>query len=290
MTRTLLLCGGLLVAGLLGSHPLRAQAILAGQTVGATYIDLIPDRVVSTTRTANNILDSLDIDADGRFDLRFDASYFTTSFSSLAETRTLPLHDNVAIYSASKSPLVFSFTSNDSIQQRIAQPSPTLPPNVWGSRSTIYGTSSFTISASSPAGGQSYGAWLDGKDHYMGVRLRASAAGDWRYGWVRLQATSNSTLVIKDYALSGSTPLAQQPAQAAGWQFYPVPATNLLTVQAATTTTGQLTLSDAQGRVHLRQAFTGLRQQLDLSALAAGLYLVRLETSAGSFAQRITKQ
>jgi hypothetical protein len=150
-----------------------------------------------------------------------------------------------------------------------------------------------TRNGQDPGGGHYYGAWLDRQDHYLGVRLRTSPARAWRYGWARLQVASTGgpvTLVVKDYAVGSSTPLAQLSARAAGWQLYPVPTAGLLTVQSATATTGQLTISDAQGRVHLRRPFTGTSQQLDLSALATGLYLVRIETNAGSFSQRITRQ
>ena len=109
---------------------------------------------------------------------------------------------------------------------------------------------------------------------------------------MRLQVTSTAdpvSLTIKDYAL-GSSVLAQQPARAAGWQVYPVPATQLLTVQSAAATTGRLTIGDVCGRVQFSAPFADTSQQLDLSALAASLYTLRLETSAGSFIQRITKQ
>jgi len=292
MKHSLLIYGWLLVAGLLGSQSLRAQGVVAGQKFGITYVDIPDIPLGAATSGPYTQLDSLDLDADGRFDLRFTAYASSSSFESAA--RVLPLHDNVAIYSGSQSPVIVGFALNDSIKQRIAQPTPTLPPNVWSSRSTIYPSapSYLTYEAYSPPSSQSYGNWLDAKDHYMGVRLRSTAAAGWRYGWVRIQVYSYANAVIftvKDYALSPIL-LAQQPARAAGWHLYPVPTNNLLTVQSATAATGQLILSDAQGRVHLRQAFTGTSQQLDLSALAAGLYLIRLQTSAGSFTQRITKQ
>ncbi|MVN77919.1 T9SS type A sorting domain-containing protein [Hymenobacter sp. HMF4947] len=294
MHRSLLACG-VLGAMLLGSQPVYAQYILAGRAAGATYVDLVPDKVLVARKTGvSNALDSLDLDADGRFDLRLAAYTNTSNFPSEAETRVLPLHDNVAIYSASQAPYIVAFASNDSIQQRMAQPSPTAPPNVWGSRSTIYpyGSSFLTRFGNNPAGIQSFGYWLGGQEHYLAVRLRTGLAAGWRYGWVRLQVTNTAdpvSLTIKDYAL-GSSVLAQQPARAAGWQIYPVPTTQLLTVQAAIATTGRLTIGDVCGRVHLSTSFTGTSQQLDLSALAAGLYTLRLETSTGNFTQRIAKQ
>lgn len=85
--------------------------------------------LTATKAGVNNRLDSLDLDADGRFDLHFAAYTNISHFPSESETRVLALHGKVAIYSASQAPSIAGFTSNDSIQQRIGQPSATLPPN-----------------------------------------------------------------------------------------------------------------------------------------------------------------
>ncbi|RZK29490.1 MAG: T9SS type A sorting domain-containing protein, partial [Hymenobacter sp.] len=155
------------------------------------------------------------------------------------------------------------------------------------------GSSYLTHQGNNPAGLQAYGAWLGTQDRYLGVRLRSSAAAGWRYGWVRLQVTSSTnpvTLVLKDYAL-GTTLLAQQPAQAAGWQIYPTQVTDQLTLEPPTPTgQSQVTVADLCGRAVARAVVSGRRQQVSLAGLAAGVYLVQLDTPTGHFVQRIVKQ
>ncbi|TGE17566.1 T9SS type A sorting domain-containing protein [Hymenobacter elongatus] len=146
--------------------------------------------------------------------------------------------------------------------------------------------------AGSERGVQSFGAWLDGQDGYLGVRLRTNDV--WRYGWVRVQvasvATDQLTIIVKDCALP-NTVLGKQSARATGWQIYPVPATDQVLVLApATAGPGHITISDACGRRHVAAVLAGPRQSLDLSGLAAGVYVLRTATPTGSFTQRITKQ
>lgn len=70
----------------------QAQYIVAGRAAGATYVDLVPDKVLVARKTGvSNALDSLDLDADGCFDLRLAAYTNSSTFPSEAETRLLPL-------------------------------------------------------------------------------------------------------------------------------------------------------------------------------------------------------
>lgn len=133
----------------------------------------------------------------------------------------------------------------------------------------------------------------------MGVRLRTMPLGQWRYGWLQVQVLpmpnasiadfSEVTLLLKGYALASKV-LASRPALAAGWQVGPIPTSGRLTVTAPAATTGQLALLDVCGRTRLATAFAGTQQQLDLSALAAGMYLLRITTATGSLVQRVVKQ
>ncbi|MBF9223892.1 T9SS type A sorting domain-containing protein [Hymenobacter ruricola] len=74
---------------------------------------------------------------------------------------------------------------------------------------------------------------------------------------------------------------------AAAWNAYPNPATDAVTIGADLATGGQvqLDLLDALGRTVRHQAFTApagaLRQALDLSGLAPGLYVLRLTPPTG---------
>ncbi|MBF9143562.1 T9SS type A sorting domain-containing protein [Hymenobacter properus] len=292
--RLLLFC--LITVALAMPQGVRAQYILPGQRAGATYVDLIPDKTVAAQRPGTTeAKDSLDLDADGRYDLRINAVVSTVNFPSFSESRVMPLHDNVSIYSSSQAPAILRFAGNDTIQQRIPQPNPPLPPNAWGSRSTIYayGPSWLTRAGNNPAGIQSFGYWLDGQDGYLGIRLRSSTTGSWRYGWVRIQAITNSTnsttIVVKDYALANLA-LAQRTASAAGWQVAPIPATAWVTVKPPTPTSGQITVVDALGKVHLSGSFSPTNARFDISGLAAGVYFMQIKTTREAFLERMVKE
>jgi hypothetical protein len=286
----------LITAQLTHSQQVCAQYILAGQTASTTYVDLLPDKAVSAQRSVlNEAQDSLDLDADGRYDLRLNPVVSAASYPSYAESRIMPMHDDVAIYSSSQSPYIIRFAGADTVQQRIQQPNPTIPPNVWGSRSTIYqyGSSWLTLAGSNPAGSQLFGQWLDGQDGYLGVRLRNGPAGTWRYGWVRVQSpavsTGSATIVIKDYALS-STALSQNTASSRGWHIYPIPTADWLTVKPPTPATGQLIVVDAVGRARLSAPLSTTGNQLDISSLAEGVYILQIKTATQTTTERIIKQ
>jgi hypothetical protein len=97
-------------------------------------------------------------------------------------------------------------------------------------------------------------------------------------------------LNIQAYALA-TVPLSLQVAHTAGWQVYPTAVADQLTLEPPTAgERGQVTVHDLCGRPVLQQALSGARQQLNLTGLASGCYLVRLDTPTGHFVQRIAKQ
>jgi len=268
---------------------------MAGQRVNATYVDLVPDRTMTAQRTGPvEVRDSLDLDADGRFDLQINPIVTSVNFPSFSESRIMPLHNDVAIYSTSQGPVIIQFASNDTIQERMRQAYPQLP-NVWSSRSTMYANIPpwLTRTGNNPAGIQNYGYWVGGQDGYVGVRLRSGTTGAWRYGWVRAQTIVNSTvsatIVVKDYALTNLA-LSQRSTLALGWQVSPVPTTAWISIKPPTPVSGQLTVVDAVGRVRLSAQFSPANAQFDLSGLPAGVYFMRLKTAREIFTQRIIKQ
>ncbi|MDO7887408.1 T9SS type A sorting domain-containing protein [Hymenobacter cheonanensis] len=292
----------LITIGLLGMSLAHAQCILAGQTAGATYVDVVPDKRLSATLAGDHSQkDSLDLDGDGRFDLQFRVSLSTSLYPNVMSS-VRALHDDVALAQYTYVDYVKNYLSRDTIQQRLVNAFPALSIEpVWVDKASIkydYSAGRLTYKTGSPGGPQGSGLWLDGKDGYTAVRLRTTALGPWRYGWVRLQVLpainlstndySEVTILVKDYAFT-TTVLATWPASAAGWQLTPIPTAERLTVTAPAATTGQLVLRDVCGRVCLAADFAGKQQQLDLSTLAAGVYVLRITTAAGSLVQRVVK-
>ncbi|MCC2548003.1 T9SS type A sorting domain-containing protein [Hymenobacter sp. BT175] len=278
-----------------------AQSIIAGATAGVRHVDISPDRVVAVTRPAGpnttvQQFDSLDLDSDGRFDLRLVA--FSTTWSQAGRTGTsseallLPLHTDVEIAAASGGPVIIGFTPSSEIQSSLPPPtgSPSLP-NIWANPSNLYRNAALAHIETNPAGGRSYGYWNSGQDIYAGVRLRSTAGAGWAYGWVGLQVSNltlqSITLTIKGYAFEQLI-LATPQAAARTWQLYPNPAAEILRLR--TERSGQLRLLDAAGRVVQQHILTaGGEQELSIATLPAGIYLLELTTAAGRTTQRLHK-
>ncbi|MEM1319261.1 MAG: T9SS type A sorting domain-containing protein [Bacteroidota bacterium] len=71
---------------------------------------------------------------------------------------------------------------------------------------------------------------------------------------------------------------------------FPNPTTNWLHLQSTPTSTGQLQLLDATGRLLLQQAFTGGAQRLDLSRYSSGLYFLHINIGKQRIAAKVIKQ
>lgn len=301
--RDSLLIIGCLVGLLLGASQLgRAQYILAGQTVGATYTGLALTKTLHVQLqypSAVNYVasDSLDLNADGRFDLRFSIFGNTPSGpgTSWAFWGTLKvLHSNVNALTHSEVSTVKNLSYGDTIQVKTFN-TPTPHPFIWTSNPT---RDYMLCSASSISSAANYGLWMDGQDGYLAFRIRPNSLGQWRYGWVRMQALpvqynvikyGYMDIIIKDYALTTGI-LNGRAAMAAGWQIYPTLVADHIQVQSPLATTGNLTITDACGRLLQHAQLAAAGQQLNLSALAPGLYFLHVQTATGSFVQRLVKQ
>lgn len=307
MLRPLLLLAGLVLTSIHAGHA-QAQYTFAGQTAGTAYTSLTPF-VVLTGRAdysaggGTSQQYEADVDTDGRADLRFQASGTVTLGSYGSHSLSVwARHGDVQLYAATESPTgpaCVSLASGDTLQAVMHRRTAAGTRGSWSdgslihNGSTYYDPFSLSLVASGALGPYSGGGWLDGQEHYLGFRLRANAAAPWRYGWLLAQATSTSnpaTLIVKGYALA-SQPLSLLPPQAGGWQVYPTQVADQLTIQLPVgMRTGWATVFDLYGRNVVDAELLGSQQQLRLSALAAGVYIVQLATPAGRFAQRIIKR
>lgn len=274
---------------LLATTTLHAQSLLAGQTTSVNYASFTPAISLVANSSYNNgagggeiKTQSVDLDGDGRFDVEFRAygnMQVPTLYQSFSNTASA-LHTDVQFYGS------VSLSTTNVIQQSMSYANSTGSVGSWGTSAV------FTNYYFNPTTPNSYtGDWVDKQDHYIGIRLRSSASAAWRYGWIRVQVTSYNgpaSLLVKDYALT-NTALAVQSAQAAGWQVYPTYVTGQLTIVPPAAAVAQLTLRDLCGRVQLQAVLPATSSQLDLSALAAGVYVLELEAKAGRFSQRISK-
>lgn len=289
----------------------QAQYTLAGQVAGTASVTLTPvvslsgQAIYSAAGGGSAQSQPLDIDSDSRVDLVISATGYAGSAGNYpSHSAAIQLkHPDIELYTAAAvnaaGPTCFGLASGDTLQPVMHQRNAAGVVGTWSSGSTAYnGVTTYNPLALSTVAngalGQYWaGDWHDLQMHYVGFRLRASPTAPWRYGWLRLQATSIAnpvTLNLQAYALA-TTALGVQSARAAGWQLYPTQVADWLILEPPTAAgRGQVTVQDLCGRPVLRAALSGSRQQLDLVGLAAGCYLVQFDTPAGHFVQRIVKQ
>lgn len=303
MQRHLLLLAGLVLTGI---HPIQAQAPynFAGQTAGTASVSLTPFVVLTGQAyySAGGEVSQheVDLDNDGRPDLRLSASGPAQVRYASHSTGVVVRHSDMQLYTAieSRGPAGVSLASGDTLQPVMHRRTAAGTRGSWsdGSNSyngvTHYNPFLLSLDAYGALGFYSAGGWLDMQEHYLGFRLRAHAAAPWRYGWLLVQVTSTSfpvRLAIKSYALA-SQPLGVRSALAAGWHIYPTQVADQLTIEPPLEAgKGELTIFNLCGREVIREQLTGRQQHVRLPTLAAGVYVLQVATPAGCFTQRIIK-
>lgn len=302
----------LLLALLAGGFSATAQSIAAGQTTGVRYTDIVPDRIASVTGPISSInipvtaVDSLDLNLDGRYDIKWTAYLNSWSQSGRGGVdnrfSVLPLNSDVEIATSLNAPYSISCFGSQSIIANVL-PQTSGANNTWGTSTNLWPAYRLIDFGSNPAGNFSYSSWPIGQDRYMGIRLRNGSAAPWVYGWVNIQVNTpplnnptitqwGFTATIKEYAL-GSNTLGNNTADETAWHAYPNPTQSSLTVTVTHKKTGtsEIKLLDTQGRV-LHLYTIGEQQQthsLDLSALPAGPYILQLNTAQGVITKLISK-
>lgn len=87
----------LLASAWVAVRPARAQYILAGQVAGATYVNVVPAKRLSATLAGDHAqTDSLDLDADGRFDIQLKVA-LSTNLYPFVMSSVRALHNDAAL-------------------------------------------------------------------------------------------------------------------------------------------------------------------------------------------------
>lgn len=94
--------------------------------------------------------------------------------------------------------------------------------------------------------------------------------------------------VWKDF---GSPVLNVNAHEAAlGWDFYPNPTKDLVTIQNTQSQNADITVFDLNGRALLNKTINNVQSEINISSLNTGIYLFQVKTDAGEFVKRIAKQ
>ncbi|ALW86689.1 hypothetical protein AUC43_17340 [Hymenobacter sedentarius] len=136
------------------------------------------------------------------------------------------------------------------------------------------------------------GNWAqDTLTRYLGIRQWQGGA--WRYGYLqtrRQAATPLSPIYVTAYAMQ-TVVTATAPPSLAGFEAYPNPASDVLTVGLPALAAAEVQLRDLTGWSVYRQVVSQQRTvRVPLAGLPPGIYLVQLQTAAGIATRRIAKE
>lgn len=106
------------------------------------------------------------------------------------------------------------------------------------------------------------------------------------YDFTDYESTNSVFCKVDDLLSNGNTPTLLKQLKV-----YPNPTSNTLTIELDEDNTYTLTIIDMQGKqVIPQETFTGNTKQLDVSALATGMYYIGITSNSTQYFQKIVKQ
>jgi hypothetical protein len=129
---------------------------------------------------------------------------------------------------------------------------------------------------------------------YIGMRWKTTPTAAYQYGWLRIKGTGELDNNRNYYAIAYAgqrVVLANRKVESLAVALYPNPVTDRLTVELPTAVPAHLELRDLAGRLIQQHTFPAAAKvhTLSLVDLPAGVYLVQVNTPAGSVVRRISK-
>lgn len=239
----------------------------AGQIV---YTDIADETV-----DALNARVAVDINNDGTGDYLFGAGTGSTGF-----TFVFPASSSMA--PAYNSNLFVGFTSG-----AYAYPSNLNDGDVIDATNATFSglRGDFNYGSCGYPGSQ----FCDGMDGYVGLHF--DIGGSIHYGWVRIQvAASGASMIIKDYAYNSVAGDAIEAGQTLSvndfafndfTHFYDTN-TNMLSLNSATSPLTGIEIYNVLGKSVLNETLATNETQLDLSGMAAGVYLAKIQIEGGT--------
>ena len=136
------------------------------------------------------------------------------------------------------------------------------------------------------------GKWLNKEDGYVGVRFTFIGDTDWHYGWIRLSVPNDSTIIVKDFAYEAH--LGKEIK--AGATFSSIEETekkfklftsskNLVIVNEEVDSKAMV--YNISGQVVENKELQIGRNEIDLSQLPKGYYIVKIQYGEGVFAEKV---
>lgn len=255
-----------------------SAAAVAVAATGISADAQVVYNMVNKTLSLANPVDSIDINADGTFDLGMIISDYP-SYSATVITGGPINSQGHAMAGSTTSSYNYPFKLNTGDQL-----------NTQGFiADNSFGTFALVVAGSNPF----YSHWNGGvTDGYLGMKLKVGA--NTHYGWVRMDiAANNKTIVIKDMAYNSTPSGAMQAGQGHpqfGIESYEAIANSvwitgntLHTELLAGFTDASVSLIDISGKTIQTFVLNGGTNTFDLGELPAGTYVTSLIMDGNTF-------
>ncbi len=255
------------------------------------YTDINPDHLV----TGNLDTYLLDLNSDNIVDFSFSTmigssvvsySYITINFD----------YNGGLIYGASGN----SWMGNSSDTTIVDVPAG----STIGSGGFFYGSGSalgvmidYSVPAMGLSGTLQYGPFL-GQEGFAGLKFQIGA--DTHYGWVRVEVTSDGTILsVKDYAYDATPNTAIVAGETGSGPVGIANAENKVVIQNLNDqiriqmndqTNGYAIITSMAGQEVITQAINNTIELIDLNELSSGIYMVSVNSDQGTITKKIYKR
>jgi len=266
----------------------KSQYAIAG-VPGSIYVDVVPDTLLSPIpKSWTNESYDLDINQDGTNDIRIDTyngyspggGLFYSSAASLDTARvklSFLRYDSTQYYPSCGAGWFYfavmlkPYLLTDTIKNGKYVNSGDLAKSGYSVNCYSYGD----------------GLWVTSSDEYIGIRFDNS--GLISYGWIRVNVSSISTTLVKDFSLGAPVNGLSEMKDEGDLYVFPNPAHDILTLQTKKDVY-TMKIYDTKGQPVLERKGKSAREQIDVSMIQNGMYFLNLQTTEGVLIKKIIIQ
>ena len=266
-------------------NQVKSQYSIAG-THGAIYVNIIPDTLLNPQPNDTEAY-FIDINQDGINDIKIEAGFWLHSQQQGDYVNDIKISslDSFTSFSFGK---IDSLYFTNSVCNANHQLYTTTVLKVYNTGDTILNgnyISSGYLAYYSAFGqcGFYFGSaeWQNKGDVFFGVKYQT--ASDTSFGWVKVNVTGYSTVLIEEFSLgsplSGVNSLADISNSIS---IYPNPSLGIFTLSSSKKILS-IEISDVLGNIIFKSVIKNLQPEINISSQSKGIYFVKVTDDKGNF-------
>lgn len=263
------------------AESLSAQFIIAG-TPASIYHDIIPDTSMHGNSGGGSNSYSIDVNGDGAFDVSLTATFFSSPGGQDYASSADALNSATSLLFLRRDSCYISYYSTW-LYTDLLKPF-SLNDTVHGG---AYVSAGYMSRYEQKASTQCLeNGWSGQGDNYLGVRYQDSTGV--YFGWVRIEVTSYSTFVVKEYSMNKPASQGIETPEETDERIsvYPNPGSGYLIIHADGADEKKISFMAADGRaIDLPKQ----GDQYEISQLPPGIYILQIRSAKRILTKKIIK-